>query len=335
MTVVLPVELADARELITPLLRSTIDTLDASTRKVCDYHFGWIDERGAPASPGGKALRPALTLLSAQAASAPREAAAAAGAALELVHNFSLLHDDVMDGDTERRHRPTAWTVFGVPAAILAGDAMLTLAMDVVRNNYSAQRARDVEACLAAAVRRLIAGQSADVDLEQRQDATLAEGLRMAADKTASLISCGSSLGALAAGAPAALVSALAGFGEHLGVAFQMIDDLLGIWGKPEITGKPAMSDLLSCKKTIPVLVAMESETPAGVEFRERYLSDPVTDPRPLAELVERAGGLDWTRDAAQHHVDAALRCLDEADIPSDTKENLKTTAHFVTERTL
>lgn len=335
MTTSMPAELAEARTLVTPALQGAIGRLDEPTARVCRYHFGWEDAQGNPSTPGGKALRPALVQLSAQAAGAEPAVGAPAGAATELVHNFSLLHDDVMDGDIERRHRPTAWRVFGVPAAILAGDAMLTVAVDTIRESYAPNVAVAVESCLNTAVRRLIAGQSADVGFESRTDVTLDECVRMERDKTSALLACASSIGAVAAGAPEAQVRALEAFGEHLGLAFQMVDDLLGIWGSVATTGKPALSDLASRKKSVPVLAAMESGTAAGEELRERYCAEQDTDPELLATLVEKAGGRQWTSSKADEHVHGALGCLAEVAIPEATRTALEMTARFVTERDL
>ena len=176
--------------------------------------------------------------------------------AVELVHNFSLLHDDIMDGDTERRHRPTAWTVFGTPAAILAGDALLALAQDILLEDGGPQ-GRWAARCLLAAVQRLISGQSADMEFEQRHAVSMDECLTMAGDKTAALMACACSIGAIFTGAPPSLAMSLADFGSHTGLAFQLVDDLLGIWGAPEVTGKPVWSDLRTRKKTLPVVAAM------------------------------------------------------------------------------
>ena len=135
MTAMIPAGVETARDLVGPAIAAAVARLSPDVRAVAAYHLGLADADGTPSAavPAGKALRPALALLSARAAGAsPRERGVPAAAAVELVHNFSLLHDDIMDGDTERRHRPTAWTVFGVGAAILAGDAMLALAQDIL-----------------------------------------------------------------------------------------------------------------------------------------------------------------------------------------------------------
>ena len=167
-------------------------------RRMAGYHFGWWDADGrpAPATDGGKALRPALVLLAAQAAGGAPEPAVPAAVAVELVHNFSLLHDDIMDGDTTRRHRPTVWSVFGVSGGILAGDSLLALAFDVLAatghpNAQLAMRA------LATAVQELVEGQALDVAFERRTDVTVAEWIRMAEGKTAALTGQSCAVGAL------------------------------------------------------------------------------------------------------------------------------------------
>src|SRR6202522_2451134 len=163
----MPEGVAIARDLVGPAMETAIARLTPEVRVVAAYHLGLADAGGNPTRGGsGKALRPALALLSARAAGAAPERGVDAAVAVELVHNFSLLHDDIMDGDTERRHRPTAWTVFGVGAAILAGDALLVLAQDLLLETppYGVWAAR----CLSAAVQRLIAGQGSDLAFERR-----------------------------------------------------------------------------------------------------------------------------------------------------------------------
>ena len=341
MTAVLPNEVTAARDVVEPALRRAVDELAPSMRTVSRYHFGWADELGTDTpGGGGKALRPALTLLSAQAAGGDPLLALPAAVAVELVHNFSLLHDDVMDNDVERRHRPTAWTVFGVPAAILAGDALLTLAIEVARRDSRADLFGDVVACLNEAVQQLIVGQSADVDFERRADVSLSECLAMAAGKTGALMRCASSVGAIAVGADPATVAALAEFGDHLGLAFQLVDDLLGIWGSPAVTGKPALADLRARKKSMPVVAALNSGTEAGARLAELYFApgqpDSVDDEAALiamADLVDRAGGRTWAEREADRHVEQAEKCLAALAAPPGVTEALRATALFVTGR--
>ncbi|MGH3321698.1 MAG: polyprenyl synthetase family protein, partial [Streptosporangiaceae bacterium] len=250
----LPSSVHTARGLVGPALRVAVDRLSPRMSRIAGYHFGWLDEAGWPVDGGGgKRLRPALALLSAQAAGVPAQCGVPAAVAVELVHNFSLLHDDIMDGDRERHHRATAWTVFGTSSAILAGDALLALAEEVLLEDgspggYWAAR------CLTTATQRLIAGQTADLEFEQRLDVTVDEGMSMVSDKTAALFACASSIGSMLASAPPPLATSLAGYGAHLGLSFQLVDDVLGIWGSPEVTGKPVLSDLRTRKKSLPVV---------------------------------------------------------------------------------
>jgi geranylgeranyl diphosphate synthase, type I len=324
MTAVVPESIQATRRTVEPILREAVGRLDPLTARVAGYHLGWSDADGRPARAGGKSLRPALALLSARAAGAGPAEGARAAAAVELVHAFSLLHDDIMDGDRERRHRPTAWVVFGRAAAILAGDALLTLATELLLNEGGPGAA--AARCLSAATRRLIAGQSADLDFEDRQDVGLDECRRMAADKTGALLACACSIG----------VTALAAYGSEIGMAFQLSDDVLGIWGDPEITGKPTLSDLRTRKKTLPIVAALTGGTAAG-----RRLAGLLADPAPLSErdlrtaagLVEEAGGRTWAERQAQRHRDAADRIAANTPMPADARTEFLGIARFIASR--
>ena len=296
-----------ARDLVGPAMEAAIARLTPDVRAVAAYHLGFADAAGNPIRSGsGKALRPALALLSARAAGAPPERGVTAAVAVELVHNFSLLHDDIMDNDTERRHRPTAWTVFGVGPAILAGDGLLALAQDLLLEDDTLKGAWAAR-CLSAAVLRLIGGQGSDLAFEKRDDVTLAECLDMAGDKTAALMACACSIGAVHLGAPPTLAMGLAGFGAHVGLAFQLTDDLLGIWGAPEITGKPVRADLRARKKSLPVVAALNSGTPEAAGLRALLTSPEALTENDLARaanLVVAAGGKDWAEAEADAQLD-------------------------------
>jgi geranylgeranyl diphosphate synthase type I len=303
---------------------------------VAAYHLGWVDAAGQPvAGNGGKAIRPALAVLSAEAVGADAHKGLPGAVAVELVHNFSLLHDDLMDGDEERRHRPTAWKVFGPAMAILAGDALLALAEDVLLESADSTGARAARH-LTEATDRLITGQAEDLSFESRLDVSVDECLAMTGNKTGALLACSSSIGAVLAGAPDRSVQVLAGFGHHLGLAFQAVDDLLGIWGQPEVTGKPAWSDLRQRKKSVPVAVALG----AGTASSKRLIS--LLGPRAqvgeedlalAAKLVEEAGGRDWTQREAERQLELALARLDAVPMPAATRDDLVSLARFVTTR--
>ncbi|WP_165975544.1 polyprenyl synthetase family protein [Actinomadura rubrisoli] len=326
--------MTDVRELVDGALRAAVGRLDPRTYRVAAYHLGWTDTEGHPrTAPAGKALRPALALLSARAAGAPQESALPGAVAVELVHAFSLLHDDIMDGDRIRRHRPAAWTVYGEPAAILAGDALLALAGEVLLEAPGQGSARAARA-LAVATRRLIAGQSLDLDFETRQHISLEECQSMAADKTAALLECSCSIGAVLDGAPEPLADALASFGADLGAAFQLVDDLLGIWGDSATTGKPTLSDLRSRKMSLPVVAALNSGTPASELLAELYARPEPPDEDELAEtarLVEMGGGKAWAEAEAGRRVECAADHLAEAGLPDAVRNEFLHIADFVT----
>ncbi|MGR4881143.1 polyprenyl synthetase family protein [Streptomyces sp. LARHCF249] len=303
--------LGRSRAAVEPLLRAAVRSLPGGVRAVSEYHLGWRDPTGAPAAAGaGKAIRPALVLAAARAVGGREQDALGAAAATELVHNFTLLHDDVIDRDPTRRHRPTAWTVFGSAQAIVAGDAMASLAVRLV-----ADRA-DAVVRLSDCVVELCEGQYEDCSFEARAAVTLAEVMAMAEAKTGALLGSACALGGLYGGAAPQVTAALDAFGRGIGIGFQLIDDLLGIWGDPQLTGKPVGADLASRKKSLPVVAALLSGTDAGAELAALY-----DGTRPLGEagiarattLVEAAGGRDWAQHEASVRAAGALECLAEA----------------------
>jgi geranylgeranyl diphosphate synthase type I len=322
--------LAWSRGLVDPALRAAAERLPEAMRQIAFYHFGWRDAHGRPSSAsGGKALRPALVLLCAEAAGGDPADAVPAAVAVELVHNFSLLHDDVMDGDTTRRHRATAWTVFGTGPAVLAGDALLNLAFDVL-----APRGAPDARLLSDAVLALLEGQAADLDFEQRDDVTPAECVRMAEGKTAALLGAACTLGARSGQRDADRFGA---FGRAVGLAFQHIDDLLGIWGDPAVTGKPVYSDLQNRKKSLPVVTALCSGTPAGTELAALYAQPSPLDDAALARaatLVEAAGGRQWSQSQADALQAKALRELAAVNPVPRAGAELAALARLITTRT-
>ncbi|MGX1805446.1 polyprenyl synthetase family protein [Nocardia sp. NPDC055321] len=305
--------LVRAQRLTTPILRGAVDNLPAELRLMAGYHLGWWDAEGIPAATdSGKGLRPALVLAAARALGAGPDAALHAAAAIELVHNFTLVHDDVMDGDVMRRGRPAVWHVWGVDDAVLVGDALHGLAIWTLAD--APRAAQTGMGRLAEAVIELCLGQHFDC-AETSFALTVEDCLQTLRYKTGALLGCACALGAVCAEAPAETIAAMDGFGRELGVAFQLADDLLGIWGDPALTGKPKGSDLLRHKRTLPILAALESDTPAGREFAELYFADrPLDDSTAAhaADLIERAGGKGWAQSESARHVRAAKAYLSE-----------------------
>ena len=328
MTTLLPSAVDRARLLAEPALRDAVARLHPSLARVAAYHRGWVDADGSPAGEtAGKALRPALALLGADAARVPVADALPAAVAVELVHDFSLLHDDLMDGDTERRHRPTAWTVFGMPAAVLAGDGLLAVAYRLVEES-PAPGCVAAQGILAACVDRLVSGQADDLDFEHRLDVTYEDYLAMSAGKTGALLGAACSAGAALAGADGRKVAALGRYGEELGLAFQLVDDLLGIWGDPAVTGKPVLSDLRSRKKSAPIVLAA-AESPR----LRAYLAGGADDLDELAALIAGVGARDHVRDEVAAHVERATGALAGADLDERAVRELVRTAAYVTRR--
>lgn len=326
------------RETVNPRLRRTVESLPGSMRRVAMYHFGWEHADGTPAAGNaGKAIRPALVLAAAQALRGPGgpvDEAVPAAAAVELAHNFTLLHDDVIDKDAQRRGRATAWTVFGIPDAIITGDAMMALALRLLAEDPHPASAA-ASARLSACVIELCAGQQADCAFEQRPDVSLDECLTMATAKTGALLGCACALGALYAGAGPDEADAMDAFGREAGLAFQLIDDLIGIWGDPGHTGKPAGADLIARKKSLPVVAALTSGTTAGEELAALY-AGPMTgdDVRKAAEAVDRAGGRDWAQAHAADRMGRAVQQLSRAVPDLGAAGGLLALAEFVTRRT-
>ncbi|MFI6346626.1 family 2 encapsulin nanocompartment cargo protein polyprenyl transferase [Streptomyces sp. NPDC050560] len=331
-----------ARAAVGPALRAAVGSLPEAMRRVALHHFGWRDAHppgggGTGQGHTGKAIRPALVLAATRALGGHAPGAARAAAAVELTHNFTLLHDDVMDRDTTRRHRPTAWTVFGTTDAILAGDALQALAQRLLAEDPHPASAR-AAARLAACVVELCEGQQADTALEGRrpQEVTLDECLAMAEAKTGALLGCACAVGALYAGAGDEEVAALDAFGREAGLAFQLIDDVIGIWGDPRRTGKPAGADLTARKKSLPVVAALAAGTPAAAELAALYATPPgAGDLERTVDALERAGGRDWAQVQAADRMARALHHLSAAvPRPPDAGE-LLALAEYVTRRTV
>ncbi|MFK0202967.1 polyprenyl synthetase family protein [Streptomyces lavendulae] len=301
-------------------------------------------------------MRAALVFAAARATGRPgNDPLVSAGAtAVEMLHTLALLHDDVMDGDDLRRGRPAAWRVFG-PEAVEAAVRHLTphavgLLFDVAVGPDPAPTTgpRDPEVLrgparaagvLGAALVRLAQGQALDLALEREPHPDVATTLRVHADKTGSLFSCACELGA----APAAAAE-LAALGEQLGIAFQIVDDVLGIWGDPGVTGKSAGSDLAARKKSYPVAVALAPTTAsdsAAEDARRRLTrlyartwSWTAAETDEARRLLERTGARCVAEAAARRHAGSALETLSRVCPPhEEAGQDLRALAAFVTGR--
>nr|WP_190127667.1 polyprenyl synthetase family protein [Streptomyces mashuensis] len=332
------------RTLATPVLRAAVARLAAPMDAVAAYHFGWTDAQGRPVSgDGGKAVRPALALLSAEAAGAAAEVGVPGAVAVELVHNFSLLHDDLMDGDEQRRHRDTVWKAYDPAQAILVGDALFALANEVLLELGTVEAGRATRR-LTTATRKLIDGQAQDISYEHRERVTVEECLEMEGNKTGALLACACSIGAVLGGADDRTADTLEAYGYHLGLAFQAVDDLLGIWGDPEATGKQTWSDLRQRKKSLPVVAALAAGGPASERLAAMLAADAKLTEAQAADfdeeefatraaLIEEAGGREWTSQEARRQHATALESLDRVDMPAEVRAQLVALADFVVVR--
>ncbi|QUR66272.1 polyprenyl synthetase family protein [Mycobacterium spongiae] len=308
-----------ARRLCDPVLRRAVGSIREPLATRAGYHLGWwgVDRSSAVGGSAGKALRGALVLAAATACAGDDSGdAARVAAAVELMHNFTLLHDDVMDGDRTRRGRPTVWSVWGVDDAIVLGDALHAAAIQILTDMRDQSVAMQAIMRLERACVELCVGQSEDCSLGGRMRVTVDDYTRMAAGETASLIGCCCALGALSAHADDAIIAALERFGRELGLAFQFVDDLIGIWGDPRVTGKPVGRDLARRKATLPVVAALNSGSEAAIELAALYAGGAEltqSDIDRAAELVEVAGGRRAAQRFADERLQAAVSALPDA----------------------
>jgi len=284
------------------------------------YHLGWQDRAGVSSRAPGKKLRPTLCFLVAEALGADWKVALPAATAVELVHNFSLIHDDIQDRSHLRRHQEAVWVVWGTAQGINAGDALLIIAEQAltdVEPHLPAERALGAYRLLLAACRALCEGQYLDLLWENAPAITVDEYLGMIERKTASLFACTAELGAYCAGANPATQAAFHDFGQALGMAFQVADDVLGIWGPEQETGKSAALDLISRKKTLPVLLGLESHSgPTAARLQELFAKDsPVTieEAEQAAHWLEELGTREQTLAYLDRYTREAMRLLQQA----------------------
>ncbi len=331
-----PEVLERTQALMAPTLAEVLDRLAADLDRPIRYHFGLVDPSGVPlpSSGGGKGIRPALALLSAEAAGEAAEVALPGAVAVELVHNFSLLHDDIIDDDPVRRHRPTVWKVFGEDRAIIAGDAAMVLALEVMLDDPTAPRVA-AAADLVRATMSMIAGQYMEMQFDHMEKVDLDMCWEMVSLKTGALLAHASAVGAILADAPDRTIRNLRHFGAQLGRGFQAVDDLLSIWGDPTSTGKPEASDLRERKKSIPVTVALTSGTAAGRKLADLYARDHLEEAEieTAAALVEEAGGRKVTTAAARRCMTLAAASLKDAGIDPQISAELVELTEFVAER--
>jgi geranylgeranyl diphosphate synthase type I len=312
------------------------------------YHLGWVDQLGnRPLSPiaQGKALRPTLCIFACDALSnnSNQEGiyrAAPAAAALELIHNFSLVHDDIQDQDLERRHQPTVWYVWGVAKALVAGDALQSVGdlalLDTARRGVPVETVLKVSELLTASYLQMIEGQCLDLEFESRTAITTEEYLEMIARKTGALIRSGLEIGALLATDDAAIIESFASFGTYLGRAFQIKDDFLGIWGDEATTGKPAGNDIRRRKKSFPVVFALnEARGPAKEDLLRIYRQKELTreDVDRVLAILHDVGAAERSQQIIETSAKEAIESLAGVGLPQWAREEAEGLLSFLSSR--
>jgi geranylgeranyl diphosphate synthase type I len=319
-------------------MRSVLDERDGHARPLYEqlaYHLG-LDEADGPR---GKRIRPLLGLLAYQSLTGEYQAALPGAAAVELGHNFSLVHDDIEDGDRERRHRPTLWAIWGIPLAINAGDALFALSRlalyRLLDGGFSERRVLALmrvydETCLA-----LCEGQFLDISFERQTDVGVDAYLEMIGKKTAALLGASVQSGAILATDDPDTVEAYRRFGYDLGLAFQMADDVKGTFWSASQSGKPAAGDVRRRKKTLPVVWALEhASADDATRLRELYLpAETPLDDDHVAEvlgILDRSGARDHALSEARRYRDLALGGVDGLPIGEERRAQLRAVVEAV-----
>jgi geranylgeranyl diphosphate synthase, type I len=300
------------------------------------YAMGWVDENDQSYNqPTGKRIRPILLLLCAEAADGNWRTALPAAASVELLHNFSLIHDDIQDDSPTRHGRPTVWQLWGRANAINAGDAMYTLAyhaLENLSNNLSPETVIKVWRIFNTTTLELTRGQHLDMRFEHQPSVTVDEYVSMIRGKSAALVAGCAQIGALIASGDDALSVRYAEFGLNLGIAFQIRDDVLGIWGDPSVTGKSAATDIISRKKSLPILYGLSH----SAELRNIYERDQFSD----ADVDEAVNALDaidaraYTQGSETKFYQQALSALESANPQGRAADGLMQLVQSLFQRT-
>lgn len=303
------------------------------------YHLGWANEAFEPDHfEGGKRIRPVFCLIACELTAGTFQPALAAAAAVELLHQFSLIHDDIEDGDETRHHRPTLWKLVGQPQAINAGDALFALAQLALLR--STQAGTSAETVLRAQIRfnetalALCKGQFLDMNFETREWVSPEEYIEMIRGKTAALLAFAGELGALMGGADEDLQRNLFVLGESLGLAFQMRDDLLGLWGDPDRTGKPVGADIRAKKKSLPVTFALTRDSTGELRALYRGALESDAEITRARFLIEQSGAREEVEALASRYEAEALTILENLDAPESRLVPLRQLADQLAART-
>lgn len=332
-TVPLPPALARNLGTIELALQSHFDG-DGMPESAARYVMGWVDQYQRPATTGGKRLRPALCLLVAESLGKPADIAMPGAAAIEFVHNFSLVHDDLQDRDRERHGRPSAWVVFGEAQAINLGDFLSTSAFSALLQapGVSSERRLHATSLLNDAVREMIRGQWRDIEFEAGGAISVDDYYAMVSGKTGALLAASAAIGATLAGAGTETADAFGRWARQLGLAFQVRDDYLGAWGSSELTGKAVGADIRRRKRSMPVIMGL-ADAEAGPVVRSEFERDGEPDVDRVLAALERAGIAEAVARAANEQRDRADALLDQLAVTETGRAELREASNFLVDR--
>ena len=319
-------------------VRRSLDREGLPPYQMLRYSMGWSDADGNPrAATEGKALRPTLCLFACEATGGAAREALPAAVSLELIHNFSLIHDDIQDRDEMRHHRPTAWAVWGEPKALVAGNTLRVIAdtslWRLVDEGMAFDEALRAAGLLTEAYLEMIEGQYLDLSYEGRPDIDMRDYLNMISKKTGALIRCALNLGALIGTRDRATVRAFRECGRSLGFVFQIRDDVLGIWGDEESTGKRVGADIRRKKNTLPVVYAMSRAQGRDKDIlSDIYQGQTVGDGEVtiVLDIMERLKVLEYAGKLAAEHHELALESLSGIELPREVLQDIEEIAHFL-----
>lgn len=307
------------------------------------YHLGWADRYGSPtpnAASQGKALRPTLCMFACEALAGDPGRAVCAAASIELIHNFSLIHDDIQDQDLERRHQPTVWALWGQPRALSAGDAMQSIGdlamLRSVEAGVPPATALRVSRLLTEGSLEMIEGQCRDLGFESRTGITTDDYLGMIACKTGALIRSAVEIGATLASDDPAVTAAFADFGSCLGRAFQIRDDYLGVWGDASATGKSADNDIRRRKKAFPAVFALERAAGAARDDLYRiYAQDELDDAdvERVMAIMDELGAAPYAEKLTQESAEQATHALENIALPDWARREVDQLIDFLANR--
>jgi geranylgeranyl diphosphate synthase type I len=329
-----PAALFQHLPLVESALRAALEDGPTDLVGVSRYVMGWEDSEGLPVAAGGKRIRPALCVFGATLFGAQPEVALPGAVAVELIHNFSLVHDEVQDHDAQRHHRPTVWALMGEGQAINVGDFLITRALAaVLESNAPSERRLRTLRILNEAMARMIAGQWADISFEARADVTTDEYLAMVRGKTGALLGAPLAMGATLAGASTEQAIALQQWGETVGLAFQVRDDVLGIWGNPNLTGKSNTNDIARKKKTLPIIIGRQrgADTVIARAYAREELSP--ADIAAVVHALESVGAAGRATAEADRLIASAGEQLASFELPAPARESLRQIGEYLVNR--